>query len=358
MDDFLSTAIEPPCKSVILQAVTTLKLINVLDKDERLTLLGRKIVDLSTHPRLSVCIVTAAMTGCFNEMVRLAAMMSQTKDPFYVMPGYRGIVRWIKKDLTGKTMSDHHVLHNLLRMFENRVDGAQSLFNRYSEFMDFETLRLATHLKKMYIQELADKGIEDANEGLDSSNLDCLFDLSLLSGLYPNVLKSINEGGNSQKSQLINVVNGLGSKYSSESILYKPRIENETFFTAIYFNSFYSENRRRLMIVDASLIPSVHVLFACKNLRLVKEDGPMITFTLDDCKYLVFTMDRDDLGLILKWKDIFNVYQKWYLCNNMSSLGSSNYTELKETLNEFLDVTTKVFESCKNAEITVKESFG
>ncbi|KAK4336731.1 hypothetical protein RND71_043632 [Anisodus tanguticus] len=59
--DFLANALEPPSTDAILSAVNTLKLISVLDSEEHLTLLGRKVVDLSTHPRLSVSLVTSAM---------------------------------------------------------------------------------------------------------------------------------------------------------------------------------------------------------------------------------------------------------------------------------------------------------
>lgn len=364
VDDFLSNALDPPSKTAILSAVQTLKLINVLDKDEHLTLVGRKIVDLSTHPRLSVCLLTSAMLGCFNEVLSLSAMLSQPKDPFVMMPGNRSQVRTIKEAISEQNLSDYFALYNLLQMHENVKNDvgdqeSHSFFNNYASFINFGTLESARHLKKLFIGDLEDNNIGVGGDNLTSSNAPkstCLFDLALLSGLYPNVLKYVNEK-NSQKFQLIDVNTGHQTNYSTESLLSSARIENESYFTSIYFDSFYSEERHKLMIKNASLIPSVYVLFACNNLKLVKEEGPYVTFILDECKYLIFTMDKQDLNLILKWKDIFKMYQNWYLCNSEDFNTDTQNTYLRKTFKEFLDLTNKVFDRySKNSEINVKES--
>lgn len=360
-DDFLSSALEPPSKSAILSAVDTLKLINVIDDNEHLTLMGRKIVDLSTHPRLSVCLVTSAMLGCFDQVLGLSAMLSQAKDPFNLMPGNRSLVKNIKESISNNGsnnfLSDYIPLNTLLQMYESTKNmyedeetDTQLLFSEYRNYINFGTLESARHLKKLYLTDLAENGIGD-DEMMDFSSLfsNCLFDLTLLSGLYPNVLKYVNEK-NSQKFQLIDVNTGHQTAYSSESILSTVRIEDESHFVSIYFDSFYSEDRKRLMIKNATLLPSIYVLFACKNLRLVKEEGSMVTFILDDCKFLIFTMDKQDLSMILKWKDIMKVYQNWYLCNDKNS--SSQFVYLKKTFKEFLDLTNKVFDRySKGSEI-------
>ena len=356
VDDFLSNALEPPSKSAILSAVQTLKLINVLDKDEHLTLLGKKIVDLSTHPRLSICLLTSAMLGCFDQMLSLTSMLSQAKDPFVMMPGNRSLVKQIKESTSNANLSDYFSLYNLLQMYENQKNNsgdveAQKFFNHNRQFINFGTLESARHLKKLFITDLADNGIDESELiNLDNLKSNCLIDLALLSGLYPNVLKYVNEK-NSQKFQLIDVNTGHQTNYSSESILSSARIENESYFVSIYLDSFYSEERRKLMIKNASLIPSIYVLFACKNLQLVKEEGSMVTFILDDCKFLIFTMDKQDLTLILKWKDIFKVYQNWFLCNDKNT-SSSHFLFLRKTYREFIDITNKVFDRySKNSEI-------
>lgn len=277
-----------------------------------------------------------------------------------MMPGNRSLVKSIKEALSCNNLSDYYALYSLLQMHENVKNDVEDpvgreFFNQNQQFINFGTLESARHLKKLFLRDLGDNGIEDGNEliGLESLRSDCLFDLSLLNGLYPNVLKYVNER-NSQKFQLIEVVTGHQTNYSSESILSSARIENEAYFTSIYFDSFYSEDRRKLMIKNASLIPSVLVLFACKNLRVVKEEGSLITFILDDCKFLIFTMDKQDLKLILRWKDIFNVYQQWYLCNDKNSPVSSNSTFLKKTLKEFLDLTNKVFDRYAKTDMNSK----
>jgi len=351
IDDFLSRALEPPSKTAIQCAVETLKLINVIDPKEHLTLIGRKIVDLSAHPRLSVCLMTAAMTGCFDQVLNITSLLSQAKDPFLMLTGNKVQIRTIKESISGNVLSDYYALNNLLRLYEKikgfEVDQeARAFFKENSDFINQSTLEGARQVKQLLIKDLAENGIEEDLcdlSGQESLKSNCLFDLTLLSGLYPNVLKYFNEK-NSQKFQLIDVNTGNQTNYTSESLLSSARIDDESYFTSIYFDSYYSEDRRKLMIKNASLIPSVYVLFASKNVKVVKEEGPLITFILDDCKFLIYTMDKQDLKLILKWKDIFNIYQQWFLCNDKTSSDSSRFLYMKKTFKEFLDLTNKVFD--------------
>lgn len=343
MERFLSNALEPPGVPAISNAVSTLKLINVLDRDEHLTLLGRKIVDLSIHPRLSVCLVTSAMTGCFNEMVSLAAMLSENRSPFLTTNDGRNMARFLKKELSANRSGDYYALYSIVQMFEyleRDVDevNEHKFFKEYYEFIDFDALQWAMNLKEMFTQNLADNGIKEGTELIEPSDANSMFNLSLISGLYPNVLKNVKDGA--VGTELIEVMNGQSATCSSESTLSSSSQRAEA-FTSIYFDSFYSQARRKLIITNANPIPSIYILFVCKNLRIINEDSSTISFILDDCKYLIFKMDKQDLELILKWKDILNVYQQWYLCGDKNDHISSTFKEFRRITSNMLDWYTK-----------------
>lgn len=347
VEEVLSAALDPPPAAAISAAVETLKLINVLDLSENLTITGKSVVDLSTHPRLSVCLVNSAMLGCFTQMLSLSALLSQAKDPFVVMPGgARSVVKEIKQAVVDRnvndnfrSLSDYYALYSLLQIYENSMDEfgevdieSRMILNEYRQSLNFGTLEQARNLKKLFKTDL-----DLAEMKFDGLQSNCLFDLALLSGLYPNVLKYSNAG---QKFQLIDV-NGQTANYSSESILSTERIENESYFVSIYFDSFFSEDRRKLVIKSAALIPTVYLLFAGKTLRIVKESPNDVTLTLDDCKYLILTMDKSDLRLVLKWKDIMEIWKNWWLCSAGEKNSSSSQIIY---LRQFLDLTNKVFD--------------
>jgi ATP-dependent RNA helicase DHX30 len=80
--DFLSQLPQPPVAEGIEKAIEELIELKVLNKDETLTPLGESIAHFSTHPRLSIAMVYAALLRCLNPVLSIASFLSTNRDPF------------------------------------------------------------------------------------------------------------------------------------------------------------------------------------------------------------------------------------------------------------------------------------
>lgn len=360
--DFLEQTMESPSLEAIEAGVETLKSINVLDQKENLTHLGRKIIDFTTHPRLSVCLVNASMLGCIDRMLNLVAMLSNTRDPFDVSPDNRSsIVRNIKTTLSNRNLSDYLALIELLNDWEREnsvVGGDQSnISSKHSQFLNRTSMESALTLKKQYINNLRDNGLLEGDMSKlklpveDCERSKCLLGISLVSGLYPNILKFSTNKKMNQHSTLIAVNTGQQARYTAESVLRNAELKDDSGLNScsIYFNSFFSEDLRKLMIKDAACIPPLFILLVIgKQIHIHSEDSEQnIEVSLDGRRLLMFKVNKYDMELILQWKEMFYKYQEWYLISEKNE-ADAVYKYIRRTYYEFVQLTCALFERYAN----------
>lgn len=75
--------VEPPDREALRRAVESLKLLGAVDQQAQLTELGRKMSMLPTEPRLSKMIILGKETGCLQEAMAAAALLSVGANVFY-----------------------------------------------------------------------------------------------------------------------------------------------------------------------------------------------------------------------------------------------------------------------------------
>jgi ATP-dependent RNA helicase DHX36 len=369
--DFLERTMQSPSSEAIEAAVQTLKSINVLDEDENLTHLGRKIIDFTTHPRLSVCLVNASMLGCIDRMLNLVVMLSNTRDPFDVPPDNRNsLVRQIKTKLSNRYLSDYLALVELLNDWGREdvdvhpsddsskyyVDVPDQGVVRYSTFLNRASMESAMNLKKQYTNNLRDNGLMDGEVRKlkvpleDCTRSKCLLGISLVSGLYPNILKFSTNKKMNQNSTLVDVNTGQPARYTAESVLHNAELKDDNGFNScsIYFNSFFSEDLKKLMIKDASCIPPLFILLVIgKNIHIHSKDDQNLVVSLDGSKLLTFNVNSFDLELIMQWKEMFYKYQEWYLISEKNE-SDAVYKYIRRTYLEFVELTFTLFERYAN----------
>lgn len=128
---FLSQAIQHPSVSAIHKALDELMLIGVLDSQENLTVLGKRVSDFSTHPRLSVSLVVASALRCLYPIINSSAVLSSTQEPFLSALTDKSRIREVKARLCMEAtgggrdplyyMSDHVSYGNLMAQYDNAV---------------------------------------------------------------------------------------------------------------------------------------------------------------------------------------------------------------------------------------------
>lgn len=134
--DFLSRALEPPSGHAIKTAVKELEMIGVLDENEKLTALGRRIAQFSTHPRLSKSLVFATLFRCLDPVASVVAGLSSSREGWSLEStgdNGRQAIRQAKRELHPN--SDHIAVARLVSEFmtcQNRREEDQFCYQTKS----------------------------------------------------------------------------------------------------------------------------------------------------------------------------------------------------------------------------------
>lgn len=119
--DFLSRTLEPPSRRAVQEAVLELETIGALDEKERLTALGRRIAQFSTHPRLAKSLVFATLFRCLDPVASIVAGLSSAREGWSVestIDNQRQVIRHAKNRF--HPTSDHLALCNLMKQFRSQ----------------------------------------------------------------------------------------------------------------------------------------------------------------------------------------------------------------------------------------------
>lgn len=95
-------------------------MIGVLDENERLTALGRRIAQFSTHPRLAKALVFATLFRCLDPIVSIVAGLSSSREGWSLEStgdNGRQAIREAKREL--HPTSDHLAVAKLLSQFRS-----------------------------------------------------------------------------------------------------------------------------------------------------------------------------------------------------------------------------------------------
>lgn len=119
--DFLSRTLESPPRPAIESALYELESIGALDEQERLTPLGRRIAQFSTHPRLAKSLVFATLFRCLDPVASAISGLSSSRECWAidsVVDNQRQLIRQAKQQF--HPTSDHLALANVLKVFREK----------------------------------------------------------------------------------------------------------------------------------------------------------------------------------------------------------------------------------------------
>ncbi|RWS27504.1 putative ATP-dependent RNA helicase DHX30-like isoform X5 [Leptotrombidium deliense] len=369
VENFLSFVPQPPPSSAIVAAIETLKSINVLDNNENMTKLGEKIVHFTSHPRLSVCLVYSALFGCSHAMLNFVSAISAPRDIFQVPLDERANIRYLKKQISAQTKSDHVAVSHIIDKFSYYLNEAFDFCRNYS--LHFPTMNTIFDLKKLCENELKlSKITEDSS--ISQKNASQLFNAALLCGLYGNVIR-INRGHEvngvirNKKVTMLGIKNGetlfpttdsVVNLYFEEQLTALNAQMGEFMSFAVYFNSYYSLDSKKTNVKDLTLIsPLTVLLFAgqqwferCESNKM-NEDPQAVHYhlvSIDNNTYLQFKMKKEDALLLKKWRVIFCRFFEWFLVRDKLETRSSELNRtLSNWLHKFLLLTDKLLTDCE-----------
>ena len=97
------------------EALRELETIGAIDSDEKLTFLGRRISQFSTHPRLAKVLAYSTIMGCVGPVVNIIATLSSPGSAWSINQDSKKEVRLAKSRFHPD--SDHLVMANLMEKF-------------------------------------------------------------------------------------------------------------------------------------------------------------------------------------------------------------------------------------------------
>lgn len=402
---FLSQAIQHPSISAIHNALEELLLLGVLDSRENLTILGKRISDFSTHPRLSVSLVVASALRCLYPVLNASAILSSTQEPFLTALTDKSRIRETKERLCNEAigsglepinyMSDHIAFGNLIAQYDNAAMSK----HEHEYFIQENNLNRTAMIniqecRNLYAKMLISSKFVTTYEwysfdSLPNRNMNELelVVASLVHSFYPKVVRIIRglvKGGRmypnkvaptdtqtnarvrfasdsivkniSLGKQLNSIVRDEGgdsdedSDYLSMAGVAEDRKPN--FIT--YLNSRVDQESGQIVVRDGSVVPALTLLlFGGRELSVHEAnstrngepaDTNMVVITLDRHNLLSFKLPREDATVIQEWRSVWQQYLNWFIhTKNTAEPVDSNDSIIAGTMNDFLNLNKKLY---------------
>lgn len=188
---FLSKVMETPDPKAVILALEMLHTINALDDDEQLTPLGFHLAQLPMDPQTGKMILLGAIFGCLDPILSVAASLS-FKDAFMVPLGKEELVDKKKRELSGRTKSDHLMLAHAISGYEEAAENRRARDYAWEYFLSESTLRMLNNMKRQFAEHLfklkflRSDSVKDPSANRNSQNEDIVRAI-ICAGLYPNV---------------------------------------------------------------------------------------------------------------------------------------------------------------------------
>jgi len=405
---FLSQAIQHPSISAIHNALEDLTMLGVLDSRENLTILGRRISDFPTHPRLSVSLVVASALRCLYPILNASAILSSTQEPFLTAMTDKTQIRAAKERLCREVigdgcdslgyMSDHIAFGNLLAQYDNAALSKHEL----EYFVEENHLNRSAMLNVQDCRNLYAKMMISAKfvtsyewysfESQPNKNMNELelVIASLTHSFYPKVVRIVRgllRNGRMYPNKIspIDALSNNKIRFASDSIVRNislgkqlhsyvrddggagesdedsdylsmadvPEDRRPLFLT--YLNSRLDQESGQIVVRDGSVVPAITLLlFGGRNLYMNEshtksgESDGYINISLDRFPLLTFKVSREDATVIQSWRNVWLKYLDWYIhTKNVSENVDQNDSIIAGTMNEFLEMNKKLYKSLR-----------
>ncbi|XP_022239552.1 putative ATP-dependent RNA helicase DHX30 [Limulus polyphemus] len=354
-EDFLSQALECPSTENISHAVAALEELGVLNEDEELTPLGRRIAHFTTHPRLSKALVYSTILRCVDTVLTIAALLSSTRDPFLTNLENKAVIREVKKKFDHTVGSDHIALANLFKAWKEEELASEFCTKN---LVSSSNLIFTRGLKRVFSEHLYDACLVDSVESCEDLNQDhnqycnnvAMVMGAMVAALYPNVLHL--QKGDLQRGRIKwdavtpMTLNGKPACIQKESVV-SQEIAGLPSPWLVYFNSMRSQERGMVLVRDLSCIPNMALLlFGGEEVGIQlpspsdiseSETQNNVILVIDGQKRLRFSCSRREAELILQWRNCLQNIVQSFLVD--TAMNEDHQVDIGLVVNQFLEIT-------------------
>ncbi|CAH1260828.1 unnamed protein product [Diabrotica balteata] len=348
---FMKTLPTPPEESTVSKAIEELKELELLDNNENLTPLGKRLAEFQLEPKLAKTLVNSYIFKCLSPIVDIITLFSTDIELFSSGLIDKETIKEIKSEFSKD--SDHLAM---MRLFEKFMEFDEVVDNR--QIRQFcKDLSLIPHrmemlrkLRKIHFDYLVD-GLHDVLPfSDDSSDNDELVKAVLYSGIG-NILQYRN--WDIVKNRLKNNTNVLLTRNNHKATITPESVNYRRYkFPSnylLYINETRSNIRRTTLVRECSFLTNLSVLlFSNRDLQINKVCDIDNNHTEDRKVELVvkntnikFICDERQAEKIIRCKEVIkSCYQ--YFITQLTSVGERNgdvniiWDNILENINEII----------------------
>ncbi|XP_029167795.1 ATP-dependent RNA helicase DHX30-like [Nylanderia fulva] len=372
---FLSNLLEPPNPVAIQKAVNNLIDLGVLDDQENLTALGKRMALFPMHPKFSKALVYSSIFNCIHPVITIAGVFSGENNLFYGVLDHKSEIRENKK--LYHPSSDHISMAWIFKQWFKHNTTSSQLMLRFCKQMRLRQNRMEilSQIRNTFIQHLIQCRLLSKNTTYsDCDNFDDVMNKyenndelvrALLYSATQQLIEQKNVGF--KKGVLRKGVNRLQTQgraiavISGESVNYKRKVWPTSYLT--YFNGAYCEMRRSIVVRETSMISPLSVLlFSQGEIQCYEKnnDNIEIVIKVNQRHTLRFSCNRKTADVLLEFRNIM-----WSLVQySLEKQGVSEYggdlnskqifeykNQLLETVSEILHVSSKPIEKADESSV-------
>lgn len=367
-EQFLSGLLQPPNPVAIQKAVNNLIDLGVLDDEENLTALGKRIILFPLHPKFSKALVYSSIFNCIHPIITIAGVFSGENNLFYGVLDHKSEIRENKK--LYHPSSDHIALAWIFKQWFKHNTMNSHLIPRFCKQMKLRQNRMEilNQIRNTFIQHLIQCRLLSKNTTYSNcDNFDVMNKYEnndeLVRALLYSATQQLIEHKNIgfKKGILRQGVSKLQTQgraiavISGESVNYKRKVYPTSYLT--YFNGAYCEMRRSVVIRETSMIsPLTVLLFNQGEIQCYKKNDDKIEIVIKiNRRHTVrFSCNKEVANVLLEFRNIMwslvqYSLEKQGVSEHSDDLNSKQIFQYKdqllETLSEILNVSSNSIEN-------------
>ncbi|XP_011641482.1 putative ATP-dependent RNA helicase DHX30, partial [Pogonomyrmex barbatus] len=371
-EKFLGGLLEPPTPIAIQKAIKNLVNLGIIDDEENLTTLGKRIALFPTHPKFSKALVYSSIFNCIHPVVTIASVFSSEDNMFYNVLNQKQVIRENKK--LYHPASDHNAIAWLFKQWFVYNETNPRLLGKFckEKMLRPTRMRILNEIRNKFILNLIhcrmlpkDIAYYDYNKSdVDINKYENNNELirAVLYSATQQLMEHKNMGfknGIMRKGVNELRIGRAKAVISGESVNYNRKDWPSSFLT--YFNASHCDIRRCTVIREASMISPLTVLLFNQGETQFHEldDGrTKIEIELNARHKLRFTCDKETANVILEFRDIMWSLVHYTLetqgfaeCNNSKQVFEYK-DKLLETLSKILRVSSKSIENLNKISLS------
>lgn len=361
--DFFSGLIESPSKAAIDHGLNNLRKLNLLDDNEQLTSLGKRVSYFALQPKLSRAVILSCIFQCLDPVLSIATVFSTAMGPNVSLDETTSANALYKdqKQLYHKT-SDHIAI---LQYYDSLQSKKQSLFDSFNDSPRDKNANAVKRLYLLHMNNLISTGMISTTFDYKYTNVYAKNNEMIRAVLFAatNHLVKRNPYGYKKGCFVRNANDFVDEdfekvKLKTESVNYNRKTWPSE--TMTYINKMEFIKRRSCLITDTSIISPLTVLLFSQGEtfyedmdNIPKEDSVISINNIENVKV---RCEKEAADLLLKFRSILWDVADYIITYEGENTNEDNLSLVKSYKEKLMPTLSKMLlESSRDIDNAIDE---